>query len=131
MQRKKPAPRSFRAGPKKEMTFEFRFDGGQGREGREGHPRPVQKCRDVNSMQGWGQWVKQGVDRGEDGLVSRDWMTQSLGLPCGEPLKSVGCPEGHNLERFEATGGDGPIPDTGSLTPPLFCPREPAGMGCV
>lgn len=60
--RKKPVPQSFRAGPKKEMTFGLRFDRGQGREGREGHPRPVQRCRGAKSVQGWGQWVTQVIE---------------------------------------------------------------------
>lgn len=128
-QSKKPVPQACRAcGARGGMAFALRFDRGQGREGREGHPRlrelQVQKGRGAreHAVLVLGPWVTQCSDVGEEGTQSRDQMTQSWALtpPSGATV-SVGCPVWRQAPHARHWFTN---------SPPKVCPRVPAGGGC-
>lgn len=112
--RKKPVPPSCRAGSSKEMTFEFRFDRGQG--------RLVQGCEQHAGL----GTVGDAGERQRRGRrpVSRDRMTQSLEYDQWGATVSAGCPEGCPL------GARAPFQPLVHPLPP-FCPRVPTGKGYV
>lgn len=129
-QSKKPVPWVFRAGPREEMTFALRFDRGQGREGREGHPRlrelQMQKCRAMREHAVLGT-VGDAGDRCMGGR-NREQRPDDLEIgvpPRGEPLQVWGVqgdavwrPGPHSRHWFTIS------------PPPPFCPRVPAGGSC-